>query len=217
MKRLPIYSTRRWKRRKNSHAPLSSSGFSLIEIMVVLSLVAIMLALAAPGFIPVMQARSLTAAGDELEQALAEARQIAMTEDLVVEVEFLGYQRDLNRSADFAAYRFWKLMPNGERRESGPIHWLGSSFVFLNQFSTLLRDGAAETETGEIPKLVSGPVSMIRFAFFPNGETNLPERKDQDNWHITIGNTFDDLPHLPNNFIVFQINETNSHVTRLQP
>ncbi|MDA7926746.1 Verru_Chthon cassette protein D [Verrucomicrobiales bacterium] len=214
---LKLSTTRIWKEPENPHSFAPLRGFSLIEIMVVLSLVAIMLALAGPGFIPVMQARSLTSAADELEQALSEARQVAMTEDLVIEIEFLGYQREENRGLEFAAYRFWKLMPNGERREYGPIHKLESSFVFLNQLSTLLRDGAAETETGTIPNQISGSVSMVRFAFFPNGETNLPEREDEDNWHITIGFTKDNLTSIPNNFIVFQINQTNSHVTRLQP
>lgn len=215
---LNLSPARRWKEHRSPRSFVPLRGFSLIEIMVVLSIVALMLALAGPGFIPVMQARSLTSAADELEQALAEARQVAMTEDIVVEVEFLGYQREENnRGLEFAAYRFWKLMPNGERRDYGPIHKLESSFVFLNQLSTLLRDGAAETETGKIPNQISGSVSMVRFAFFPNGETNLPEREDEDNWHITIGHTKDSLTNLPNNFIVFQINQTNSHVTRLQP
>ena len=189
-------------------------GFSLLELFLVLAVLSLLLAFAAPGFIPVMQARSLTAGADEFEQALGLARQTAMTEDVVVDVEFLS---PAESPGEFSGYRFWKWLPGGERRGLGKIRWTKGSFSFSTEFSTILREGGAESTTGTLPGVLVGPVAIVRFSIFPDGSTDLPGREDSDTWHVTLADFAGGRRSLPKNFIVFQVNQTNSQVQRFRP
>jgi uncharacterized protein (TIGR02596 family) len=191
-------------------------GFSLFELLTVITIAGLIAAFAIPSFVPTMQSRSLTANSDEFEQSFQNARQTALVEDVVVDVEFLSAASEFNDSPKFSAYRFWKWLPSGDRIEIGKIHWLGSSFIFPEKFSSLIEDGATERSDPEDTQRDSELVEIVRFSIYPGGETDLPERSDNDNWHITI--TDESVTNeLPDNFVCFQINQTNSHITRFQP
>jgi|GEM_PF-3333260 len=190
-------------------------GFSLFEMLTILLIISLIAAMSVPALIPTLQSKSLTAAGDQFEQTLKNARQLALAEDVVVDFEIVGLDRASGTGLQFEGYRVWKWLPNGERRQVDKVQWLEGAFVFSQDHSTLITDGAAEQETGSLPGLDES-VEIVRFSIFPNGETNLPERAGGDNWHVTICA----LPQggeLPPNFIAFRINQTNAHVIGYRP
>ena len=190
-------------------------GFSLFEMLTILVIVSLIIALSVPALIPTLQSRSLTAVGDKFEQTLKNARQLALAEDVVVDFEFIGLEQTDVSEVEFDGYQVWKWLPNGERRPVDKVQWLDGDFIFSQDHSTLLDDGAAEQESRTLDGYEE-PAEIVRFSIFPNGETNLPERADDDNWHITVS-----APpqggELPANFITFRVNQTNGHVIGYRP
>jgi len=193
----------------------SPRGFSIFELLVILALITLIAAWSVPALIPTIQSRSLTAAADQFEQDMGRARQVAMAEDVVVDVEFIRVVRNGERDPKFVGYAFWKWLSDGERYPLGKTEWLADGFVFGESHSTLLRDGASERETRVFSELEQTG-EVVRFSIFPNGETSLPSRSDQDNWHVTIYRD-SNRQALPDNFVAFRINQTNAHVISYQP
>lgn len=208
----PYFPERNFMRPNRSSA---NRAFSLFEMMTILLIISLLVALSVPALIPTLQSRSLTAVGDQFEQTLKNARQIALAEDVVIDFELIGVDQPGSGGVRFDGYRVWKWLPNGERREVDKIQWLDGDFVFSQSHSTLITDGAAEQETTTVTEL-DETAEIIRFSIFPNGETNLPERADSDNWHVTIC-TPPIGGQLPPNFIAYRINQTNAHVMGYRP
>ena len=194
---------------------VQAGAFTLFELLVVLSLIALIAALSVPALIPAIHSKSLSAAADEFEHSFKSAREVAMAEDVVVDVEFIKIVRKGERAAEFVGYSLWKWLPDGDRRELGKTVWLTGDFVFSEPHSTLLRDGGAERISGFIEGL-GQTAEIVRFSIYPNGETNLPRRSDRDNWHVTICSQTD-RGRLPDNFASFRVNQTNGHVIGYRP
>lgn len=66
-------------------------GFSLVELLVVLAIVALLAALAAPAVVSSLSASRLTTAGQSVRDALALARQAAVSRSATVEVRWFKY------------------------------------------------------------------------------------------------------------------------------
>lgn len=201
--------------RRNGRIWTCRAGFSVFELLIVLVLISLIAAWAVPALIPSMQSKSLTATADEFEQELKGARQVAMSEDVVVDVEFIRITREASGDARFVGYALWKWLPNGERRQVGKTGWLKGDFIFSEPHSTILREGGSGRDTRVLPGLRK-QAEIIRFSFFSNGETDLPARRDPDNWHVTICSQLAG-DALPNNFATFRINQANGHVTTFRP
>ena len=66
-------------------------GFTLIEILVVLAIIAVIVTFTVPNLEPVLKGSKLKQAADDLERALANAQQVALTQNHPVEVRFFRY------------------------------------------------------------------------------------------------------------------------------
>ncbi|MEE2724274.1 MAG: prepilin-type N-terminal cleavage/methylation domain-containing protein, partial [Verrucomicrobiota bacterium] len=67
-------------------------GFTLIEVLVVLSIIAVIVAFTIPAMAPALKGSKLRQSADQLEALLARAHQKAITENSPVEVRFFRFE-----------------------------------------------------------------------------------------------------------------------------
>ena len=67
-------------------------GFTLIEVLVVLSIIAVIVAFTIPAMAPALKGSKLRQSADQLEALLAGAHQRAITENRPVEVRFFRFE-----------------------------------------------------------------------------------------------------------------------------
>ena len=67
-------------------------GFTLIEVLVVLMIIAVIVAFTIPAMGPALKGSKLRQATDELEALLAGSHQLAITENTPVEIRFFKYE-----------------------------------------------------------------------------------------------------------------------------
>lgn len=84
-------------------------GFSLIEMLVVIAIVAMLLALATPALTRTMQASRLSAAGEAMMGSVAEAQQAALSSNSPVEMRFFSFMEDVDQAPVYHAYQLFKI------------------------------------------------------------------------------------------------------------
>lgn len=92
--------------------PTSSAcrrGFSLIEMLVVVSIVVMLLALATPALTRTLQASRLAAAGESILGSIAEAQQTAFATNTPVDIRFFSFMEDLDQAPVFHSYQLFKI------------------------------------------------------------------------------------------------------------
>jgi len=84
-------------------------GFSLIEMLVVVSIVVMLLALATPALTRTLQASRLSAAGEAMMGSIAEAQQTALTANTPVDMRFFSFIEDLDQAPVYHSYQLFKI------------------------------------------------------------------------------------------------------------
>ncbi|NNE90379.1 MAG: Verru_Chthon cassette protein D [Verrucomicrobiales bacterium] len=215
-------------RRKISHA------FSLIEMMIVLTVIGILLAFAAPDLFSLMQSSSLSSEGSYLRNQLTQAQQLALAKNSDVEIRFF-------KLADFAAaetqegYRAYQLFQynrEGKMIEVSRFYRINSPIILSERLSTLLNAGSGQTSDDKKFGFVSPsagkyeiPVGTrkeetdyVAFRFRPDGSTDLPNRSSGDTWYLTLvqgEGAVEDSD--PDNFYCLQVNPYNGQITEFRP
>jgi len=169
----------------------SKSAFSLIELLVVISIIAIIGAFAVPAAGQLLKGSSLTQAANALTDQTAAARQYALTRNRTVEVRFYSFidREDVNAAGQATPY--FRAMQYFEIADGGVPNPIGKFIRFANTIvmnpdptlSNLLQSG----NNGAYPKLISTPLqndpdlprgvarnyTYIAFRFQPDGSTSL--------------------------------------------
>lgn len=212
-----------------------AEGFSLIEMMVVLGLVGLLMAFAAPNMLSLMTSNTLTGEGVFLENQLTLAQQKATAMSSDVEVRFF-WVADANAAQTEPAYRAYQLFQFNVRGEMEPITGmfrLRSPVVLSNVLSPLLTPGLSSDQQSRrfgfispvkgvmnVPALDDQSTEYVSFRFRPDGSTDLPSRSGEgaDTWYVTIvsGEGAADDPS-PDNFVCLQVNPYNGKVTQYRP
>lgn len=214
------------------------SAFSLIEMMVVLGIVGLLLAFAAPNLFSLISSNTLTGEGSVLRNQLTLAQQVAVSKNADVEVRFF-------RMADYSAaqteerFRAFQLYQYNQAGQLEPI----STFFRIRapvgvheSLSTILntgsggatsvdkkygfdspRSGSVEAPTGEGGSLK--PTPYVSFRFRPDGSTDLPFRTgNKDTWYITLVQGEGALQsNDPDNYLCLQVNPYNGQVSEFRP
>lgn len=99
-----------------------SKAFTLIETLVVVSIIVLILALTGPSLLGTMQASRLSSAGDTVVGLLAEAQQTATAQNVPVEVRFFKYQTPTTSYEAYHSLQAFKVtndpsVRNGQIRE----------------------------------------------------------------------------------------------------
>ena len=103
----------------NKHSN-SAKGFSLIELMVVLGVVGLLLAIAAPNLFSLISSNTLTGEGQVLRNQLTYAQQIAISKNADVEVRFFRMP-DLDAAQTEEAFRAFQLFQYNSDGDLAPI------------------------------------------------------------------------------------------------
>jgi len=213
------------------------SAFSLIEMMIVLGVVALLLAFAAPNLFSLITANTLTGEGTVLLNQLTLGQQQALSRSADVEVRFFQ-MADESAAQATAAYRGYQLYQYNAEGEMEPITQLfriRTPVAIHDGLSTLLvpvqvseddkrygfiapHSGRALAPTGSGGTLRE--TDYVAFRFRPDGSTDLPFRVvgSSDTWYITLVQGEGALQtRNPDNFVCLQVNPYNGQVTQYRP
>jgi uncharacterized protein (TIGR02596 family) len=190
-------------------AAINSRAFSLVEMLVVMTIIGIVVAITVPAFTGMGKAQALTGAGNNLLDQFALARQTAVAQNRSVEMRFykrLEHPAQPEASANPRRFRSFRTLAYEEpvrdsagKMVSVPIalatmQELPTGIVISEEqtFSTLIHDKYAVTpprallkeNLSDIEKDV--PYQVVRFK--PTGGTDLGVNgtPDGDKWFLTI-------------------------------
>ncbi|WP_172682796.1 Verru_Chthon cassette protein D [Verrucomicrobium spinosum] len=95
-----------------------SPAFTLIEMLLVVTIIAILLAFAGPSIFGALRGNRMTGAGESLLGAMSEAQQTAFSQGYPVEVRFYQYTDPSTGVVGFRGYQFFKVSsPDGANTE----------------------------------------------------------------------------------------------------
>lgn len=204
-------------------------GFSLIEMLIVLTVMGVLLAVAAPNLFTLMQATSLNSEGNLVRNVLTQAQQVALAKNVDVEVRFfkLADPGAAEVEEEYRAFQFYLYDEKGRLSPSSRLFRIKSP-VFISddpKLSTLLdpsansdkdgrrfgfispSEGRSEVFVGGQDKGFEAP--YVSFRFRPDGSTDLPGRSGSsdsyeggDTWFLTLVQSGADSGDLANYYTI---------------
>lgn len=220
--------------------PRRSSGFSLIEMLIVMSVLGILFAVAAPNLFTLMQATSLSSEGSLVRNKLTHAQQLALSSNSDVEVRFfkMADPGAAELTEEYRGFQFYQFDERGRLEPVSKFFRIKPPVVISEQFSTLLNPGGNVDADGqrhgflspnkgnsEVPlgdRLVKA--DYMAFRFRPDGSTDLPGRSGTadayqggDTWYLTLLQGTNAGGNLPPNYYSVQLDPFNGRVGVFRP
>jgi uncharacterized protein (TIGR02596 family) len=209
-------------------------GFSLIEMLVVISIIAIITSFAVPAFSKLVKGPTLNQASQMLTNQLSLARQYATTKNRSVEVRFLRYADpevpgegpNSGSQGHFRAIQLMEVLEAGTGVPLGKTEYFPQSIVMSPDSRSSLFDSAANpTQEPKTPNSTTDPMmprginqkyKYVSFRFLPNGSTTLSPTA---NWFITVLALQDQTANtaLPPNFFTLQIDPVSGTTRGFRP
>ena len=199
-------------------------GFTLIEVLVVLMIIAVIVAFTIPAMGPALKGSKLRQAADELESLLSGSHQLSITENTPVEIRFFKYEDPESPGSTkmFRSYQSAQVISNPQDHKTnsyavGEVKMLPAAFVIAEKtYSSLVESEFLRRDEMEIPR--SKSAEYVAFEFRPDGSTNLAN-VDEKHWALTImretdlGSSLDEATE----FITLVLNPFNGRIRRLRP
>lgn len=213
-------------------------AFSLIEMMVVLGVVGLLLAFAAPNLFSLLTSSTLSGEGTVLRNQFTYAQQIAVSKSSDVEVRFFKYADESAAQLDerFRAYQLFQFDREGNMVPVSSFFRVKTPVAVHEDKTTLLNSGASSGNqndrkygfiapyegVADAPVGAGGaavPTKYVAFRFRPDGSTDLPFRTSQnDTWYLTLVQGEGALEDSnPANYVCLQVNSYNGQVTEFRP
>lgn len=210
-------------------------GFTLVEMMVVVAMIALIVAAMAPAVFSTLVSTRLTSAGESLAGQISLARQIAVSGNQSVEVRFYSYE-DPESPGSKAAYKAIAIMRSST---SGGGTTTGSNMAQLTETfylpsgivigdsadaSPILASGSivAHTDTERIIKRTT-TARYKAFQINADGSTNL-EKLMGAGFHpnlayFTMGEerAMESDSSIPKNFFAIQVDPSTSRTSTYRP
>jgi uncharacterized protein (TIGR02596 family) len=220
---------------------LRPRAFTLIEVLIVLTLIAMLLFFTVPGLKDVMKGSKLTSAADQIIGDLNLARQTAIKEGMPVEVRFYKFAGSGSSTTEerFAAYQCFQLAqdlnePSDYTSERIPkavfekvkVIPQGVVLVDSKKWSSLLTEDTMKQGSERVRGLVPGErdteARYFSFIISPEGSTSL-DQTGAKQWFITLVNESEYQKAAnpealkPKNFINIQVDPYTANTRRYQP
>lgn len=208
-------------------------GFTLVELLVVLAVMAILIALSIPAATGLLRGSRLTTSGQSLASQLSLAQQFARSQNCLVDFRIYQLPDPTTPSATtptvYRAFQSFSISPDGATfTPITKIVYLPTPICIVNNttYSSLLNPGTA----GSPPFFTTGnstgaplgtyPASAynyIDFHFKPDGKTDLNPISPQ--WFLSLASLpIQSAAGLPAvNFVTLQINATTGQVATYRP
>jgi len=207
------------------HCSYAPNAFTLIELLLVLTIMVILMTLLAPTLNNVIRGSSLTRGADMVLGVLNTARQTALTRNVPVEVRFYCYDDPEMPGIDryCQGIQAFAMTPTNNSAISAPITKVmqlpAGVAITTNSSLTTIVSNATNTSTNRIPK-VGTNYTYSSFQYYRNGMTDLLYRTGgmTTNWNITIMNRVNDSGGpLPTNFTTISIDAYNGTAKVFRP
>lgn len=223
-------------------SPTRQRGFTLVEVLVVVAIIALVMFAAMPNMAAVIRGSKLTQAADQIRFDLAIAQQIAIKENIPVEVRFYQIPDNPDFPSDnirvYTAYQAFQLMPDLENYYDPTMPRVyvtidgvkklpnGVAIPESQKWATLMTKGEIKKGTEQVRGLVQGQkrteANYCAYQINPDGQTNL-DKRGRDQWFFTLmeattiarASSADELD--PDNYIVLQIEPYSGSVRVFQP
>ena len=207
-------------------------GFTLIELLVVLAIIALLSALTVPSIISALHGSALSQGGQKVINEIAGARQVALSQNRVVEVRFYrvaesgmpGEVAGNPATGKFRAMQSFVYDSTGTIATAlDKVQMLPDTVIMDSSgtLSTLLSSTQAKSWTASDPQIllpvVGTSYNACAFDFEPDGSTNLSPIGQQ--WFVTLHGftSGDNLTTLPVNFFTLQVDALNGHIQNYRP
>ena len=191
----------------------SVKGFSLIEMLIVLTVLGVLFAVAAPNLFTLLQATGLSSEGNLVRNVLTQAQQVALAKNTDVEVRFfrMSDPGSAEIEEEFRAFQFFQYDDKGQLSPASKFYRIKSPVYISDdpKLSSLLDSGANSDKEGKRYGFLSptegtseifigGEDSAVRvpyvsFRFRADGSTDLPGRSRSadayeggDTWFLTL-------------------------------
>jgi len=190
-------------------------GFSMVELLVVLGIVAILAAIVIPSIGPLMRSYNLNRAASMLADELSYARQAALTKNADVEVRF--YQMGSTTYTANIPFQAFRCYLSASNQALDQIKYLPTQTVIFSQadpanspttFSPILDATTYSTVLTTGQETLPGgttPTAYVSFKFRATGGTNLVPVTS--NWYVTLcaQNVATNANGLPSNYVSVQV------------
>jgi uncharacterized protein (TIGR02596 family) len=193
------------------------SGFTLLELLVVISMIAVIASFTMPGLTTFLKAKQVSMGSQMLLSNLSLARQTALASNRKVEVRFYRYA-DPNLPGSGRAFRALQLFQYDEANQStkplGKLQRLPGTLVMDENatYSTLIADASRNkiwSSAGD-PRLalpgIGNHYDACYFCFRPDGSTDLSRLGA---WFLTVHGETDTWPAPAKNYATLQVDPIN--------
>jgi uncharacterized protein (TIGR02596 family) len=223
---------------------LNARAFSLVELLVVISVIAIIAGFAVPAVTTMIRGSSLTQGSQNIADQIVLARQLALSRNRSVEVRFYKFADPETPGEDpknpntgfFRACQTFEILDNGGALPTGGLTRLPVG-VIMNEgpLSTILHDRPLEDPKSSDPSLPDTQAGRnyqyVALRFLPDGSTDLPPTgvdtgdNKGDSWYLTIhgtqiqtgGKSAGKTETLPDNFFTLQIDPITGSTRSYRP
>ncbi len=212
--------------------PTKDRGFTLIEMMVVVAMIALIVAAVAPMVFGTLISTRLSSAGETLAGQLSLAHQIAVSRNMTVEVRFYQYE-DPESPGSKPAVRALAIMQASETGTASQIgkqltdtYYLPSGIAIGQTLamSPILASNNVRSEPDREKIIKRSPNARYKsFQIRGDGSTNLEQlmlnqyRPNQSYITLAEDRVLNDEQTVPKNFYAVQIDPATGRTTSYRP